>query len=218
MSRLCNPEDVRKKLALTLDEASDELLYSYIDDAQIEILGDIAIKVTDETLTGDINGSNTTFETSGTFIADRNFDKTITASDVTLYAWTNEDDPSTKSTIAVSTVYDLYGKIVATTAPPSTIEKVTADYYYYSGPADQTLLSKSCAILAAYYYACAEIALMPKQWMHGAYRFIKTTEYKDLIEEYKVTVIKATSGDGVGSGVSERGEHDAPIFIRGEDQ
>lgn len=211
MSRLCNPQDVRKKLALTEDEAPDETIYSYIDDAQKDVVKDISIRVTDESLEGNINGSNTTFTTTaGTFIADRNFDNTVTTTDISIYTWIDSDDPSTKVAATVSTIYANYGKVVLSVAPAATVEKVTADYRYYSAPVDTEVVTEACAYLAAYYYANSEISLMPKQWMHGAYRFMKTNEYKDLLVEYWKKIDRLTGS------ASERGENDAAELIRSD--
>jgi len=209
MSRLCSPNDVRNKLGLSVTEAPDESVNEYIDNAQIYVRSDISVYVFDDVLSGNIDGSNTTFTCNNKFITDRNFDKTINVSDIDVFSWTDSDDPATKSSIAVSTIYPEYGKVVLNSAPSTSIEQVTANYYYSYGPVDFDIVKDACANLAAYYYAQREILLMPKQWMHGAYRFMKSGEYKDLLVNYYNKIEKINSVE------SERGEHDDPTLIRG---
>jgi len=211
VNRLCNPEDVRKKIGLSVDEAPDETLYSHIDEAQKDLLRDVANLIEDEVLSGSIDGSNNTFSTAEVYIADRNFDNTVTASDVYVYAWTNSEDPYTKSSVAVSTVYSNNGKVVLTTAPSTSVTQITADYYHYTSPIDKGLMQEACAYLAAYYFAQREILLMPQQWMHGAYRFMKSSEYKSLLTEYYKKVDRLT---GVAS---YRGEHGSVELLRSDD-
>jgi hypothetical protein len=45
-------------------------------------------------------------------------------------------------------------------------------------------LSRVTGLLAAYYYALAEFALVPEQWFHGAYRFTFEKQFNRLLEEY----------------------------------
>jgi hypothetical protein len=201
-------DHVRRYLALTDEEVPDSDLEMFIEDAQRNMLRDIASKVTDEEPSGSINGSNTTFELDHKYIADMNFNSSVDASDVQVYGWTDEDDPSTKSSLSVSTIYPAYAKIVLTTAPPSTYEKITVDYYYHSGPVNLEEFSDACACLAAYGYALSEISMMPDQWMHGAYRFTKGNSYKELYDLYIHKI------DRINARMSDRAEHDTMTLLR----
>jgi hypothetical protein len=209
MSRLCMPNDVRKKLGLSVSEAPDETVYEYIDEAQIDVRKDTSFYVFDDVLTGKIDGNNTTFSTTNNFIADRNFDSTVTVDDIDVYAWVDKENPATKSSVSLSTIYPEYGKVILASAPVSK-DQVTANYYYYYGPINFDIVKEACADLAAYYYAQREILLMPKQWMHGAYRFMKSGEYKDLLVKYYSRI------DRIANTASDRGEHDEPSIIRSE--
>lgn len=201
----------RKKLGLTEDEASESDLLDYINDAQRQMLGDISHSITDEELEGNIDGSNTTFTTDNLYIADTDFDLSVGTTDVTVYGWTNKDDPSTKASLALSTIHALYGKVVLAVAPSTSYQKITCDYNYYDSPIDSDDIADTCAYLAAFFYGLSEYALMPKQWMHGAYRFLKDMEGLSLLEErYWYNVHKITGR------VSEKGEHDTPTLDRDE--
>ena len=210
VNRLCNPEQVRLRLGLTIEEAPDETVYNYIDRAQKDLRRDIAYWKFDDVLTGTIDGSNTTFSTSEIYIADRYFDNTVTIADIEVYGWTDSDNPATKSSLTITTIYPEYGKVVLSTAPSTSYEQITATYYYYGVPVDFTLIPEACADLAAYYYAKREIALQPQQWMFGAYRFIKSGDYKELAIDY-FKKIDRLSGD-----ISDIETHDEATLIRGE--
>ena len=183
MATWTTEDKVRRKIGLNSEDVEDDVITPYIEEAQADMLRDISHSVIDEKLSGNIDGTNTTFSTSYPYIADTNFDLTIDGSDIKVYGWSNEDDPSTKVTLSVSTVHNLYGKIVLSDAPTN-IVKITADYNYYDNPINLADIPETCAYLAAFYYGLSEIVLMPKQWMHGAYRFLKTEDIGLLEQRY----------------------------------
>jgi len=154
----------------------------------LELLNQIALHVSKDTLSGDIDGSNTTFETSYAPIADRDFDGTVGTSDVIVTAWVDSDDPFTAYTLSVSKVDADTGQIVLSSAPPSTIDQLTADYYYYPKRIESRLLTVATAYLAAYKYVLAEYLLIPQQFYHGAYRFRLGEPWNKLREEYERVV------------------------------
>lgn len=201
------PDIVRKKLGFTT-EVEDETLNYYITEAQKEMLHDITVHIEDDTLSGNINGTNTTFVTSGTFIADQNFNLRVDAGDIKVYGWTDSDDPSTKTSLSVSTIYPEYSKVVLSSAPASTYKQITADYYYYPGKVFFDQFSDACAYLAAYNYALAEYAMLPESWMHGAYRFTFGREYRFLYNQYINKISKILGR------ISEKGEHDPAVLLR----
>lgn len=183
----CTEEQVRRKLGLRNEEVTDVEITSYITDAQKDMRGDLAYEVSDDTLEGNL--SETTFTTTYVNIADRNFDLKINNSDITVYGWVDDTDPASRTILTVSTIYPEYGKVVLVSAP-SNYTKITADYFYTSSPTDLTLYPDACAYLAAFYYGMSEIVLMPKQWMHGAYRFLKTEDLPILESEYHKKLIR----------------------------
>jgi len=205
---LTTPDNVRKRLGLTPDEAPDEVVYEYISTAQKDVRKDLAFFQFDDTLSGNINGVNTTFSTCNSFIADMNYDNIVNNSDIEVYGWTISDDPGTRVTISLSTIYPEYGKVVTNSAP-SGLAKITARYYYYDTYVDSELIPEACADLAAYLYAGRELLLMPRQWMFGAYRFIKSVEYKELLESYYGNL------DKILGYASLKDSHDEPTLIRG---
>jgi hypothetical protein len=202
----CTPDQVRKKLGFSSDEVSDEDIIPYIVEAQKAMVIDLSYNINDEMLYA---VTSTTFTTSHSFIADIDFDKVVTTKDIIVCGWGNRNDPDTKVTLSVSKVFPNYGRIVL--ASPSTFDIVTADYNYYSDRINENLIPDACAYLAAYGYALQEVLLMPAQWMHGAYRFMKTGDVGNLEKEYwkKIYAIKIR--------VHEKDTADDPSLDRGAD-
>jgi len=205
-----SPDKVRRKLGLNSDDVTDDVIEDYIENAQIDVLRDIAICRRDEGLEGNIDGVNSTFETNYKYIADKNFDLLVDSSDVEVYGWMDSDDPTTKTSLSVSTVYPHDGIIVLSNAPSVAYTKITANYYGYNGYVETLWLNDACAYLAAYYYAMSEIVLTPSQWMHGAYRFIIGTDWTHLYLDYLAKI------DRILQSRSDKGEHDAPTLLRTE--
>jgi len=172
------PSDVRKLVGLPSssldpDYASDSVLQYYIERAQYAILPMVSILVRDDQLSGSINGSNTEFYVSNYPIFDSNFDKSINASDITVYGWGDLDDLDTKTSLSVSSVDWREGRVVLSSAPSSTFEALTADYRYSKYEVDWNLLDMATAYLAGYLYLTAEYMEIPLNVRTGAqtYRY-----------------------------------------------
>jgi len=206
----CTEDDVRRVLGLDIDDVSDETLKKYIEDAQKDVLNDMSKHIIDDELVGNINGSNTTFELTHKFMADSNYDGSINSLDVTVYRWGTSGSLDTRVESTVSTIYPEYGTLVLTAAPASTFSEVTATYYYYPSYVDISMISKPCAIQAAYQYFGREVLFWPENWMHGAYRFRLNPErmMKWLENEYQKSLTRIM-GKRWG-----KTEHSPPTLIR----
>jgi hypothetical protein len=173
-----NPEVVRRILGLTVEEAPDEDLIYYIEDAQRDVFDQITEYHEHDRLEGAINGVNRTFRYHYPFLADSNFDG---EPDMKVYVWVG-------NTIAgqaiITTIDTLNNLVYLYAAPSSNASQVTACYYTYPSRIDANRLSRITGLLAAYYYALAEFALVPEQWFHGAYRFTFEKQFDRLLEEY----------------------------------
>jgi len=168
----CTVSDVRDLTDITSSDISDTELSSLIDLATQMIIKDITIPVVGEKLSGSINGTNTTFSTSYYPIADINGDKTVDGSDVTVYLWTDSSDPSTKSTISVETIYPNEGKIVLSSAPSSSVEKITCDYSYtWHDSINWELVKVACVYLTAFLFYVKKYTAIPLSVARGPIRF-----------------------------------------------
>lgn len=173
---LTTPDAVRRYLGLTSDDVEDSDIKLYIESSQKELLRDLAYSTIDDVSVSTI-GTTITF--SQPYIADRNFDNTISTDDIKVFGWTDKDDPISKVSLTVTNIYSNYGKVVVS-ASIAGYQKVTADYYYYPQPVYLDEVPDACAVLTAFNYALSEMILAPKQWMHGSYRFLKTDNIADL--------------------------------------
>ena len=207
---LISPEDVRKVIGVSPEDASDLDIEPYIEKAQRELLNDIAIQVIDNTLSGSINGINTTFSLSHGNIADSNFDGTVDANDITVYAWGEINEPATKVKMTVSSLDAYYGKVYMASAPANTFDILTADYYYYPRKIDTNLMKDACAFLAGYYYVLKEYLLIPDAISHGALRIRHGKPYMMLLDEYYRIIDKLLAMPYVKT------EHGEPTEIRGK--
>jgi hypothetical protein len=177
MTSYCTPDDVRKLIGLSTissdpDYINDNDLQYYINKACTLLLEDFSIQIIEESMDGEINGSNTTFSVSNTPIADINFDSKIDSLDVTVYTIGDIDDPSTKNTVSVSKVYPYEGYIVLQNAPSSTIDDIVCTYrYYMSETINFSLLPLANAYLAGYLFITSEYLLIPEQYAVGAMRY-----------------------------------------------
>jgi len=181
----CTEEDVRMALHLKQDRADDEELRYWINESQLELLRDISFSIKDEKVSGNIDGSNTTFSVGYTPIADTDFDKLVGSTDVFVYGWTDESEPSSKVALTVSTIYVDYGTIVLSSAPSSTYEKITMDYRYYPNTINFDLASRATRQLAAYKFIFAKYLLIPERLAHGPIRFTFGRPYERLYKEYQ---------------------------------
>lgn len=175
-TRWTTAESVRRMNGFPLDTndpnfAEDLTLNYYVDRAQEAVLTDISILVRDEQTSGSINGSNTYFFCTNKPIADSNFDKSINSLDVTIYGWGSLADLNTKTSLSVSAIDYLDGRITMSSAPSSTFEALTIDYRHSKYEINFTLLDVATAYMAGWLYLTAEYMEMPTTTRVGAQGF-----------------------------------------------
>lgn len=185
------PNDLRRLIGLSTistdpDYKTDSDLQWYLNKACTLILEDFSIQRQYESMNGNIDGSNTTFEISYTPISDIDFDSTVNANDVTVFTYGDTDDPTTRTTVSVSTVYPYEGKIVLSSAPASTIEDVQCTYrYYLSDTIRFDLLPLANAYMAGFLFLTNEFLMVPDQYAVGALRYKhKVMPYSQVLNHY----------------------------------
>lgn len=197
----CDADYVRRIVDILSDELDDVELEEYVSDAQEKVVEDITIWRTHEELTDengytpDINGSNKLFYTRNRNIADINFDSVVNASDVVVYLWPDEDDESTMTIAPVTSVNSDTGLITLTTAPASSIDKVTCSYRFYLNKPNFIVIKIATALMAGLFWVRKARLLYPDQLQIGAYKW-KYSEpaYYRLDREYIKTVQYFKSG------------------------
>jgi len=185
MTNLADPRSVRKYCGLDPDDVTDEDLSFYIEQANTIVFEEVAVEVRGETLSGNINGTNTTFSTHHKFIADTDFDCVNSTLDVTVYKWGTAGSLNTRSRCDISSINPTQGKIYLKTAPDSTYDCLTANYHYYKNKPNWSLLKKAANFWAAYEFILAEYLLIPTSLRRGALSWKHVKPYKDLYERYQ---------------------------------
>ena len=181
------PADVRFRLGLREEDASDIHLNKFIIDAQQSMLEELTAYRVDEELYGIIDGSNTYFYTGNRFIADIDFDKIIDANDVVVYLWTNSNDPGTKTVAPVTLVDANIGQIKLTTAPTIDITQITCDYRFYNSKLENwVLVNMATDYLAGYFWVLRDRLLLPDNVRFGSMRWrISFPQWRELWTEYQ---------------------------------
>lgn len=186
-----NPQNVRDLLGVDIDTADDEILEEFIEIAQDYVKQYIQIRVIDGSLSGHIDGSNTTFTTQYCFFANVTGNTFISTLDFTVYGWTDSDNPFTKVQLTVRNFDPLRGKILLATAPKrNTYETITIDYSYYTKAIDWRLLSLATAWKAAEIWVKREEFLVPETWIMGSKRIIQRQPWRHFEIEFNRVIDK----------------------------
>lgn len=174
----CNPEDVRLVLGVEDEEVTDEKLEEFIKQAQVAVLDQISVEVSDK-LDGVVNGVNREFKFHYKHIIDSDFDNEV---DMKVYGVVNGE---IVKEYPVSSINILNRTVVLSTAPRTDeAEVVIAKYRVTPNQVSKVRLTRATALLAAYYYSLAEFLLIPEQWFHGAYRFRFDKNFDKLFNEF----------------------------------
>lgn len=134
-------------------DTSDADLATLIAYASAELHRDIAIREMAVRLSGDIDGSNTTYLLPYPYVADRNLDGSVTTADVEVRTATRDADTGaiTRSTATVSSIDARQGRVVLSSAPASTVTFIEADFERYLCPVYSDDLTRACVALTAHY-------------------------------------------------------------------
>jgi hypothetical protein len=134
-------------------DISDANLEKVIDIAERYMIDDIIIWISDEKLIGNIDNSNTKFETRNEPIGDREVLGALSGSpaDVTVYSHIhNSTEPDDYSELTVSSVDRRRGEVILESAPSSSVDEVLADYGYYDRPIREDQLKNAATYLTAH--------------------------------------------------------------------
>ena len=190
----CLSNEVRLYTGLTTFDISNDDLDQFINIASSIMIEDLTISVVEEEISsGAIDGNNSTFELSKFPIADISGNKTVGSEDIVVYGYTIRDDPSTKSTIEVSTVYSREGIFVTSSAPSASIEQITVDYSYTldDNSPNWELVKVACSYLTAYLFSIRKFTVIPDSLNRGPLRYsYKTKPYNEYYKKYEELMSK----------------------------
>lgn len=165
MANYITAAQVRFYTGLSLIDASDDDLVDFLSPATKAIIEQITAVREWEVLDGDMN--DTSFWVAKYPIADTDGDKSVGTDEVTVYEWSDRNDPSTKTEVTVSSVVASEGKIVLASAPSSTAEVVTANYRYYQNAPDWDLVTQATAFYCGYLYTLTKWIWIPDTYRVG---------------------------------------------------
>jgi hypothetical protein len=186
MTSYCSIPECRMLTGLTTTDIGNDDLQALLNYSSTIIVNELLIRVSNEELQGKIDGSNTLFKLAKFPIADISGNASVGSEDVAVYSWTDSVNPSSKSTISVSTVYAKDGYITLSTAPNSTVKKLTVDYAYtYEEALSWDLIKVACAYMSAYMFAIKKFTVIPDTVSRGPLRFsYKTKPYNEYLKKY----------------------------------
>jgi hypothetical protein len=139
--------------ATETSDISSSDLNDLIDIAERFMIKDISVPVHGEKLIGNIDGSNSKFETRNEPIGDRTLigDSTGSPVDVIVHSLEeNSDEPDDYTELTVTSVNRRWGEIELQSAPASEIDAILGDYVYYPQPMNLTDLQNAATYLAAH--------------------------------------------------------------------
>jgi hypothetical protein len=207
-------EDVRNMTNLTTSDLTDTQLCVLIGYCGAQLNADINVYVEEEeiweidnTKTNKIDGTNATFYTVNYPIGDINDDMAVDTSDITVYQYLSD---GTKSTLTVSSITPNTGKFVLSTAPASSICKLTITYKYapisVSDPNQK--IKMACALLtAAWAYTKINVGKSPHWRMGSTQIWRDMTSFDTYYKKYLqiLTQINDRSNLGIIDGVGMPG-------------
>lgn len=208
--------DVRLLTGLTESDIDTDDLNSLIDIAQKEVLLQINNKVVresiqyiDETRQNEIDGINKTYyikNWKGNFISDYNYDFSVNASDVTMYA---VDGNGVESEVSIDTVTYDEGKIVVITAQNNMDLYITYVYTYFDPVNPDPSIKLATEYLAGAYTYMRINSSQKKQVKFGNVTITngigKESAYNFLFDKYMdiIRQLNENSGRGAIWGVSK---------------
>ncbi len=195
LSLLVDAAFIRSVVDILSTEISDAGLEVHSARAKEMVLKDISSYRIHEEMT-DLNGftpnkdgSNKKFYVQNVPVADTDFDLMVDGDDLTVYEWSDQDDETTATSVDVTSVNVDTGLIQLTTAPASSVEKVTCSYRFHFNQINSTILQIATAMLAGLLWIQKDRILMPDRVSVGAYKWQYTSPaYKKLYEQYLRTI------------------------------
>lgn len=190
MSYYCTPADIRDLvLGVTIDEATDDSLYEFIDRAQKIFLGYVQVKDNFKRVYPDSNGK---ILLPNKYVADRNFDKTVDEDDITIYGYINSDDPRTKTELTISSLHPEDGILYITEADVNLYEMFIVDYSYYTCAIDWELVRMAVSYYAGMLWVAKEEFLVPPEVTIGNIKIRQKEPWNNLREEFHRIVTQIT--------------------------
>jgi len=165
------PEDVRRILNVTVDQLSDAEANEFIEKAQNYVRLDTGVFLKYADLKGSIDGTNKVFFVEQVPIGDGDFYFDVDPLDVTVWAFTDEKDESTKTELSVSHVSPETGRIELTTAPSPDYKVLKIDYWHSWVLEFKKAIEEATTFITAYFFLISQFAFIPLEFSLGDLRY-----------------------------------------------
>jgi hypothetical protein len=155
------PAKIRSILGVSDEDATDEILNPFINDATKVIIRRLTVRVINEEPEQGYTTNGTEWYCLQDYIADVNGDTIINKDDIAVFKWGTLGDESTKTQVDVLSLNPIGGRIVLVAAIP-TGYSITVDYSYYMNQVDWDMMNLAAAYYAAKMWVERELMLVPQ--------------------------------------------------------
>lgn len=198
-------DDIREMTGIEKDEVSDIVLGTLRDRAEQKLIKDITIKFNQQSMNPDLdgnklNGSNKTFYTKESPIADVDRNSSIDGDDITVEVWGDAADESTKSEYKVSSVESESGRVTLSSAPSANDEVITATYSVYLAEEVPSwkMLKTASVYMAGYLSVIKFRGKEPAKYKIGDFTYDDESPGRVFKREYISTLNEITDRTSVG--------------------
>lgn len=156
-----SPDKIRTILGVSDDDATDEILNVFINDATKVVIRRLTVRVINEEPEQGYKTDGTEWYCLHDYISDVNGDTIINKDDIAVFQWESLGDESTKTQIDVLSLNPIGGRIVLVNPIP-TGYSITVDYSYYMNQVDWDMINLASAYYAAKIWVERELMLVPQ--------------------------------------------------------
>lgn len=155
------PDKIRNILGVSDEDAPDEILTPFINDATKVIIRRLTVRVINEEPEQGYQTNGTEWYCLEDYIADVNGDTIINKDDIAVFQWASLGDESTKTQVDVLSLNPIGGRIVLE-HPITEGYWITVDYSYYMNQVDWDIVNLAAAYYAAKMWIERELMLVPQ--------------------------------------------------------
>ena len=156
-----SPDKIRTILGVSDEDAPDEILNVFINDATKVVTRRLTVRVINEVPEQGYKTDGTEWYCLNDYIADTNGDTIINKDDIAVFKWGTLGDESTKVQVDVLSLNPIGGRILLVASIPEG-DSITVDYSYYMNQVDWDMINLASAYYAAKMWVERELMLVPQ--------------------------------------------------------
>lgn len=155
------PAKIRNILGVSDEDAPDEVLNPFINDATKVVIRRLTVRVINEIPEQGYKTDGTEWYCLNDYIADVNGDTIINKDDIAVFQWESLGDESTKTQVDVISLNPIGGRILLLVPIPEGYS-ITVDYSYYMNQVDWDMINLASAYYASKMWVERELMLVPQ--------------------------------------------------------